>query len=69
MKLYELQGSVLHAKTAVVDGVVSSVGSSNLDWRSLAGNNEINAMIFSEDFARRMQAMFQRDLQACTTSP
>lgn len=66
VKLYELQGSVLHAKTAVIDGVLSSVGSSNLDWRSLAGNNEINAVIFSEDFARRMQAMFERDLRACT---
>lgn len=65
VKLYELQGSVLHAKTVVIDGVLSSVGSSNLDWRSLAGNNEVNAVIFGEAFGRSMQAMFLRDLQAC----
>lgn len=65
VKLYELQGAVLHAKTVVIDGVLSSVGSSNLDWRSFAGNNEVNAVVFGEAFAQRMQAMFERDLQAC----
>lgn len=64
VKVYELQGAVLHAKTAVVDGVVSTVGSSNLDYRSLAGNNEINAVVVGEDFARTMTRLFQQDVAA-----
>ena len=64
VKVYELQGAVLHAKTAVVDGVVSTVGSSNLDYRSLAGNNEINAVVLGEDFARTMTRLFQQDVAA-----
>lgn len=65
VKLYELQGTVLHAKTAVIDGVLSTVGSSNLDWRSLADNNEVNAVVFGENFGQAMHRMFERDLQAC----
>ena len=43
---------MLHAKTAVIDGVFSTVGSSNLDWRSFTANNEINAVILGDDFGR-----------------
>lgn len=66
VKLYELQDAVLHAKTAVIDGVVSTVGSSNMDWRSFTGNHEVNAVVFGEDFADAMNTMFQRDLAAST---
>ncbi|HEY2629519.1 MAG TPA: phospholipase D-like domain-containing protein, partial [Usitatibacter sp.] len=51
-----------HAKTAVIDGVWSTVGSSNLDWRSLLSNDELNAVILGTDFADRMNAMFDHDL-------
>jgi cardiolipin synthase len=64
VKLYELQDAVLHAKTAVIDGVVSTVGSSNMDWRSFVGNNEVNAVIIGEDFGDSMTRMFRRDLEA-----
>jgi cardiolipin synthase len=64
VKLHELQDAVLHAKTAVIDGVVSTVGSSNLDWRSFVGNNEVNAVIVGDDFGDTMERMFQRDLAA-----
>lgn len=64
VKLHELQDAVLHAKTAVIDGVVSTVGSSNLDWRSFVGNNEVNAVILGDDFGDAMERMFQRDLAA-----
>lgn len=66
VKLYELQDAVLHAKTAVIDGVVSTVGSSNMDWRSFTGNHEVNAVVFGEDFGDAMNSMFQRDLAAST---
>lgn len=65
--IHELQDAVLHAKTAVVDGVVSTVGSSNLDWRSIASNNEVNAIILGEDFGGTMERMFRQDVQASKT--
>ena len=47
----------MHAKTAVIDGVFSSVGSSNLDWRSIVGNNEMDLIVLGEDFGEQMQAL------------
>ena len=64
VKLYERVGALLHSKTAVVDGVWSSVGSTNLDWRSFLDNDEINAVILGREFAQKMQAVFARDLAA-----
>ena len=63
VKLYERVGSVLHSKTAVIDGVWSTVGSTNLDWRSFLDNDEINAVVLGRDFGLKMQAMFKADLQ------
>jgi len=64
VKIHELQDTVLHAKTFVIDGVVSSVGSSNMDNRSFVGNNEVDAVVIGEDFGDEMKAMFRQDLQA-----
>jgi cardiolipin synthase len=64
VKIYERQGVVLHAKTAAVDGLWSTVGSSNLDWRSTILNNEIDAVILGRDFGDKMEAMFRRDVAA-----
>jgi cardiolipin synthase A/B len=64
VKIYERLGALLHAKTAVIDGVWSTVGSSNLDWRSFLDNDEINAVILSRDFGLKMQTMFARDVEA-----
>lgn len=61
VRIHELQDAVLHAKTAVIDGVVSTVGSSNLDWRSFTGNDEVNAVVFGEDFGDAMTRMFRQD--------
>ncbi|MCB1887485.1 MAG: cardiolipin synthase B [Rhodocyclaceae bacterium] len=62
--IHEFEHAVLHAKTAVIDGVISTVGSSNMDWRSFGGNNEVNVVVLGRDFARQMEAMFQDDLAA-----
>ncbi|HEV6968613.1 MULTISPECIES: phospholipase D-like domain-containing protein [Roseateles] len=63
VQIHEMSGSVMHAKTAVIDGVYSSVGSSNLDWRSIVGNNEVDVIVLGDDFGQEMQALFARDLQ------
>ncbi len=64
VKIYERAGALLHSKTALIDGVWSTVGSTNLDWRSFLDNDEINAVIIGRDFGQQMQAMFDRDLEA-----
>jgi len=65
IRLYEWRGRVLHAKTAVVDGLWSTVGSSNLDQQSLRLNMEANAIIEDARFANAMEAMFHEDLEHC----
>jgi cardiolipin synthase A/B len=62
VKIFERKNRLLHTKSAVVDGVWSTVGSTNLDWRSLAYNDELNAIVLGTDFAARMRAIFERDL-------
>jgi cardiolipin synthase len=62
VKLYELKNAFLHSKSIVVDGVWSSIGSTNFDWRSFVHNNEISVCVIGEDFARQMARMFDTDL-------
>jgi cardiolipin synthase A/B len=64
VKIYERQDALLHAKTALIDGVWSTIGSTNLDWRSFTSNQEINAVILGQDFGAQMQAMFEKDLKS-----
>jgi cardiolipin synthase len=63
VQLFERRGGMLHAKTAVIDDVWSTIGSSNLDNESFLTNDEVNAVILGRDFADSMQAMFERDLE------
>ena len=63
VKLYEHRTSLLHAKTAVIDNVWSTVGSTNMDSQSLLHNDEVNAVILNKEFAVEMEKMFVRDLE------
>jgi cardiolipin synthase len=63
VKIFERQDALLHAKTAVVDGIWSTIGSTNLDWRSLSLNAEVNAVIIGKGFAEQMENLFQSDLR------
>lgn len=64
VKIYERKNALLHAKTALIDGVWSTVGSTNLDWRSFLNNQEINAVILGQNFGTEMQTLFENDLQS-----
>jgi cardiolipin synthase A/B len=63
VKIYEWRGEMLHAKTATVDGVWSTIGTSNLDWWSIARDNEVNAIILSHEFGDDMNLMFNNDIE------
>jgi cardiolipin synthase len=67
VKIYERQGTVMHAKTACIDGVWSTIGSTNLDWRSFLHNDEINAVVLGRGFATQMENMFAEDLKHSQT--
>lgn len=62
--IHELQGRILHAKTAVIDGAWSAIGSSNLDWRSTLWNNEIDAILLDYGFGAQMETVFTADARA-----
>ncbi|MHB8138894.1 MAG: cardiolipin synthase [Smithellaceae bacterium] len=62
VKIYERRNVMMHAKTAVIDGIWSTVGSTNLDTLSLLSNDEVNAVILSREFAVEMERMFEGDL-------
>ena len=62
VRIYERRGAVMHAKTACIDGVWSTIGSTNLDWRSFLHNDELNAVILGRGFATKMDSMFAADL-------
>ncbi len=62
VQIYEHKVAILHAKTALIDGVWSTIGSTNLDWRSFVNNQEINAVMLGQDFGDQMQRMFYEDL-------
>ena len=62
VKLYRRQNVLLHAKTLVIDGIWSTVGSTNMDFWSFSTNDEVNAVILSREFAIEMEKMFATDL-------
>jgi len=62
VKIYERRGAILHSKTALIDGVWATIGSTNLDWRSFLHNHELNAVVLGTGFGNQVQAMFDKDL-------
>ena len=65
MKIYEMEGKFIHAKTIVADDMLSVIGSANLDFRSFETNFEINAYIYDPVIAHRNKEIFFRDMQEC----
>ncbi len=63
VEIYEYAAALLHAKTMVVDGLWSTVGSTNFDNRSFALNAELNVLVRDEGVARRLTEVFGADLR------
>lgn len=63
--IHEIQDYFSHAKTMVIDDYLSIIGSSNLDYRSLELNFEINSFIYDEEIAIKNRDIFIQDLDGC----
>lgn len=63
VRIHEYKPTMMHAKSTVTDGVFSAVGSLNFDNRSLAFNDESVLFVHDEDFGRRMEKLFEADLE------
>lgn len=66
VRVFEWNGSMLHAKTAVADARWARVGSTNLNVASWLGNCEIDVAVEDEGFARLLAAQYERDLENST---
>lgn len=62
VRIFEWMGPMLHAKTAVVDGQWTRVGSSNVNLSSLRGNYELDVLVEDEALADGMESQFRRDM-------
>ena len=63
IRIFEYEPTMMHAKTMVVDGIWSTVGSSNFDDRSFRLNDEVNVNVYDAAIARQMEEMFFKDLK------
>jgi cardiolipin synthase len=63
VRIFELQIAVLHAKTAVIDGAWSTIGSANIDRRSFIHNYELNVVVIDPAFGAAMESAFNEDLR------
>ncbi len=66
IRIFEWNGTMLHAKTAVADGVWARVGSTNLNMSSWLGNCEMDIVIENAGFAGQMESMYLEDLKNST---
>jgi cardiolipin synthase len=62
IEIYEYRAALLHAKTIVIDGVWSTVGSTNLDNRSFALNDELNVVLYGTKVSQQLEKVFREDL-------
>jgi cardiolipin synthase A/B len=63
VEIYEYTPALLHAKTMVIDGVWATIGSTNLDNRSLALDEELNVIIYDRGVGGQMERIFLDDVK------
>lgn len=63
VRIFFYQQGFIHSKIVMIDGVFSTVGTANLDFRSLETNFEVNAFVYDERFSRQLISFFKVDLR------
>ena len=66
IEILEYEGTLLHHKTMVVDGLWATIGTSNFDSRSFAHNEENNVCVYDRDLAGELNDIFAEDVKRCT---
>ena len=66
IEIHEYTPALLHSKTMVIDGVWATIGSTNLDNRSFALNDELNLILYSRQVAQRLERIFADDIAHST---
>jgi cardiolipin synthase len=66
IRVFEWNGPMIHAKTAVADGRWARVGSTNLNVASWIGNRELDVVAEDEAFGRAMEEQYLKDLTSAT---
>jgi cardiolipin synthase len=62
VQLHEYSPALLHTKMMIIDGTWATVGSTNLDNRSMAMNDELNVMFYDHTIAKRLEEVFAADV-------
>jgi cardiolipin synthase A/B len=62
VQLHEYSPALLHTKMMIIDGTWATVGSTNLDNRSMAMNDELNVMFYDRTIAKRLEEIFAADV-------
>jgi cardiolipin synthase len=65
VKIYLYKNAFLHSKAIVIDDLLSSVGSANMDFRSYEQNFELNAFVFDAETALSLRQLFEQDQEQC----
>ena len=65
IKVFFHNTGFIHAKMLVADNKITTVGSTNIDFRSFMQSSEVNAFVYDEVFARNMQKIFIDDMHHC----
>jgi len=63
VEIYEYQPTMYHVKSMVVDGLWTTVGSTNFDTRSFSTNDEANLNILDAEFGAQQEKIFEEDLK------
>lgn len=66
IKIYFYEAGMLHSKMIVIDDEISTVGSTNFDFRSFEHNFEVNAFMYSSRLNNQLTEIFNNDLRSCT---
>ena len=66
VKIYHYKKGFLHSKFSVIDGKITSVGTSNFDIRSFRLNYELNLIIYEDDTSAKFNDIFLKDISYCT---
>ena len=65
VEVYYYTKGMMHSKTMIIDNLISTVGSTNMDQRSFSLNAEVNAFIRDEAVAHKLKFHFEEDLKDC----